>query len=297
MDNQPRKTINIHVGAHKTATTYIQKVLLANRDMLARHRIKYIPMQNVRKNLTRKVQAHVNRVVSRSSSVRGIREFIEKRFPEDCDTLVISDENIVGSCKEICRKSDIYPAAVDRLQLLAEALQGYEVNVYFCVRDYVEFLPSAYCEYLRHNDFMSFEQFLAGLDPQAEYWSRVVTDLIGVFGNASAHVWCYEDFRKGVKSVMADLVSSDDVALSYDVEDARPSMSDLSMRALCKLDEVLAPADTRKLVKAVTTVFPKGEGYAGYSPWNDEQRLLWSSKYNNELDAIKQHAGVFMVLR
>jgi len=293
--NVPRK-INIHVGAHKTATTYIQKVLRANRETLSRHGIKYIPMQNIRKNLTRKILAYKYRGESRSSTVIGIREYIGEKFTENYRTLVISDENLIGSCREIHIRSDLYPGAADRLQLLAEALHTYDINVFICVREYVDFFPSAYSEYLRHNDFIRFEKFLGGIDPKREYWARVVNNIAGVFGVSKTHVWRYEDFRKGVKRVMADLIASDDVTLLYDIEDARPSMSDLSIRALYKLDETLAPAETRKLVKAVTSAFPKDEGYEGYSPWRDRQRLLWAAKYKNELEIIRQHDGVLMDL-
>lgn len=294
--NAPRK-INIHVGAHKTATTFIQKVLRANRETLSRRGIKYIPMQNVRKNLTRKILAYKHRGVSRSSTVRGIREYIDEKFTAEYTTLVISDENLIGSCREIYRRSDLYPGTADRLRLLADALQDYDVNVFICVRGYVDFFPSAYCEYLRHNDFIRFEKFLKGIDSKGEYWARVVSDIAAVFGLSNTHVWRYEDFRKGVNRVMADLIASDDVALLYDIDDARPSMSQLSMRALYKLDEVLAPAETRKLVKAVTAAFPKDEGYEGYSPWSDRQRSLWATKYKNEVDIIRQHNGVLMDLR
>ena len=293
--NAPRK-INIHVGAHKTATTFIQKVLRANRETLSRHGVKYIPMQNVRKNLTRKILAHKYRGASRSSTVHGIREYIDERFTGEYETLVISDENLIGSCREIYRRSDLYPGAAGRLQLLADALQVYDINIFICVRDYVDFFPSAYCEYLRHNDFIRFEKFLGGIDPKGEYWAKLVSDITGVFGNSNTHVWRYEDFRRGVNRVMADLISSDDVTLLYDIDDARPSMSDLSMRALYKLDEALAPAETRKLVKVVTSAFPKNEEYEGYSPWNDRQRLLWATKYKNEVDIIQEHEGVFMDL-
>ena len=297
MERTSRKKINLHLGAHKTATTFIQKVLRGNKNILSGHGIRYIPMQSVRKNVTRNIRAHVNRGAGRAFTVRRISEFIAEKFPEECETLVLSDENLIGSCREIYLKSDIYPGAMKSLQLISEALQGYEVNVYFCVREYVKFLPSAYCEFLRHNNFITFEEFLGGLDPGREYWPRVINDIVGVFGSSNTHVWRYEDFRYGVDRIMADLVSTDDVTLSYDFADVRLSMSNMSMRALYKLNEVLSPADTRKLVKAVAVAFPKSEGYEEYSPWDNEQKTVWSNKYKNELDMIRHQEGVFMELR
>jgi hypothetical protein len=297
MENTGRKRVNLHLGAHKTATTFIQKVLRASKSNLAGHGIKYVPMQNVRKNVTHRMRAHYNRGVSRTVTIAAVRKYFESRFPEECTTLVVSEENFVGNCKQLYTKSDLYPDAADRLQIVADALQGYEVNVYFCVRDYLDFLPSAYCEYLRHNDFVTFETFLGGVDPQKDYWVRVVEGITGVFGSDRTHVWAYEDFRKHTGRIMAELVSSADVRFSYEIEDARLSMSDMSIRVLSKLDEILSPADTRKLVKAVTLAFPKSEGYGGYAPWDDAQQAFWSGKYQHELDLLRQREGLFLDLQ
>jgi len=297
MKNTGRKRVNLHIGAHKTATTFIQKVLRASKGSLSGHGVKYVPMQNVRKNVTHGIRAHKNRGVSRSATVTRIREYVESRFPDDYTTLVISEENLVGNCRELYTKSDLYPDIAVRLQLVAEALQVYEVDVYFCMRGYVDFLPSAYCEFLRHNDFITFETFLGGVDPDKHYWVGVIDRISGVFGSDHTHVWAYEDFRKHSERIMAELVSSADIRFTYDIEDARLSMSDMSIRALTKLDEILSPAETRKLVKAVTLAFPKSEGYAGYSPWSDQQRAFWSGKYQGELDDLKGREGLFINLQ
>ena len=297
MGDTRRKKVNLHIGAHKTATTFIQKVLRASKDSLTGHGIKYVPTQNVRKNVTHGLRAHKNRGISRAATVTRIREYVESRFPGDYTTLVISEENLVGNCRELYTKSDLYPNIKDRLQLVAEALQAYEVDVYFSVRGYVDFFPSAYCEFLRHNDFTTFETFLGGVDSDKDYWVGVIDSICDVFGADRTHVWAYEDFRKHSKRIMAELVSSADIRLSYDIDDARLSMSDMSIRALTKLDEILSPAETSRLVKAVTLAFPKGDGYAGFSPWNDTQRAFWSGKYQGELDALKQREGLFLDLQ
>ena len=176
MRNTERKKVNLHIGAHKTATTFIQKVLRASKDSLAGHGIKYVPTQNVRKNVTHGLRAHKNRGISRAATVTRIREYVESRFPGDYTTLVISEENLVGNCRELYTKSDLYPDITVRLQLVAEALQAYEVDVYFCVRGYVDFFPSAYCEFLRHNDFTTFETFLGGVDPEVGLQRHLALD-------------------------------------------------------------------------------------------------------------------------
>ena len=295
MENNIIKRINLHLGAHKTATTYIQKVLRVNKDRLLSHGIKYIPMQNVRRNITKAIRVYRNRGVGRTKTVTDIRDFINERFPEDCHTLVLSEENLVGNCREIYFKADLYPDAEERLRLLAEALPACEINVFFSVRQYVDFLPSAYCEFLRHNDFITFEEFIGRLDLDGEFWVRAVNAIVSVFGRENVHVWPYGRFRGNSVRIMAELVSSADIRLSTGVKEARPSLSDRSVRALYRLSKELSPAEVRVQVRAMTDAYPKSEENTGFMPWNEGQRLFWEGKYESELVHLR-HDGLVMEL-
>lgn len=290
---QPRK-VNIHLGAHKTATTYIQKTLLGNADKLSLAGIRYISMKDTRANITGKIGGNLARGPGRASAIRAIRKYASERFLPDDSILVFSDENIPGNCGQIYRKSDLYPDSGRRLGVLAEALRDCEVNVFFCIRDYVDFFPSAYCEYLRHNDFLTFGKFLGGMDLERDYWVRVLDNIVNVFGSEHTHAWCYGDFSRHRQEIMSSIISTEEVKLRYDSPAARPSMSDQSIRVLYKLDEFLAPAETRKMVNAVASSFPKGDEYAGYSPWSDELRARWTEKYSKEIDILQGRGSILM---
>src|SRR5262245_41759765 len=92
---QNRAAIHLHLGAHKTATTYIQAELSHNADVLAVHGTAYVPMRAFR--------------VWRRSLLRPGARFLgsqQVKFdhrlrewdPAQSETCIISDENMIGTC-------------------------------------------------------------------------------------------------------------------------------------------------------------------------------------------------------
>eukprot|EP01036_Dinobryon_divergens_P050779 gene50779-67982_t len=99
---------------------------------------------------TPEVRTHLTPVCKRATALESQSPNLEKRLlaarrwlerqAQSQKALVFSDENIIGNCASIFDRQSIYATALPRLTRLAEALDGHEVRIWLCVRDYSSFL-------------------------------------------------------------------------------------------------------------------------------------------------------------
>ena len=49
------RRIHLHLGAHKTATTYIQQILATNKNTLLENGVLYLPLTQTRAKLSKQI--------------------------------------------------------------------------------------------------------------------------------------------------------------------------------------------------------------------------------------------------
>ncbi len=148
------KNIIIHLGLHKTATTSLQEFLQANVAKFLQRGVRYIPLQRMRTDITPLFWA-VDR--GRRTKLTSFLEDIEQ------ETVLLSDENLIGVPGELTQ-GGLYPYARNRVQTFCEDMKDARITLFLTLREPHLFLISMYSEYLRHNEYLGFEQFLAGFD-------------------------------------------------------------------------------------------------------------------------------------
>ena len=85
----------MHIGAHKTATSYMQKKLALNVELLNRRNIHYDPLEIFRKEFT----PLLNEGVARESE--WIREL---RGTARAMNILVSEENVMGVPGDLVRE-------------------------------------------------------------------------------------------------------------------------------------------------------------------------------------------------
>ncbi len=148
------KHIILHLGLHKTATTSLQDFLAGNIPALLRHGVRYIPLQRMRTDITPLFWA-----IDKGRRNK-LAEFIDA---VEQDTLLLSDENMIGVPGELIQ-GGVYPYARNRVLSFCEDMKDRQITIFLTLREPQWFLTSMYSEYLRHNDFIPFEAFIAALD-------------------------------------------------------------------------------------------------------------------------------------
>jgi len=278
--------IHLHVGVHKTATTFIQGRLRGNLAELNRAGIGYIPLWQFRHsdwgNLM-KIDPAGFRIEDH------LADFFPRAIPKEITGLIISDENLLGLCGAMLNNGKIYAGVRPRLAHLRRLLAGHEVTLFCAVRRYDAFLASAYCEGLRTNiRYISFEDFCGRVNWRRLNW----VSLLGKFEEALAPdrccFWRYEQFRENAERVMSALafghVLHDKMAETEKV--AYPSFSQMAVDALESVSERLGRAVTAKLVRPIADALPKGAQYPEFDPWGPAEKQRLTRRYDQDCRLI-----------
>lgn len=190
------KKLHLHLGAHKTATTHFQTVLEIN----GRHfpeGVFYEPMSNVRKRLKWK-----NEQTLEKPSI----EYLNNLVTDDLEVLIISEENLIGETKDIFKYPRVYGGLLPRLKSLNFFYDQFEkVEIWFAIRSMDEYIPSMYCEYLRHFNYRRFTDVLNGRLNQS--WTHVVEEIREVFPNSIIHIIPHESYQENLRLVLDSMMS------------------------------------------------------------------------------------------
>lgn len=152
--------LNIHFGVHKTATTYIQRHIQADPS----EGFQYLPL-DVFRDL--REQFGLNQSL-RQDSWHNWRH-----------NTLISDENLLSPA--LLRSSSIiYPNAKERItNVLKNFVNKKDITVYITLRPMCDFLPSFYCQLLRHRKkFISYEDWAGHLSLDTLSWHDTFNESI-----------------------------------------------------------------------------------------------------------------------
>jgi hypothetical protein len=147
----------IHLGQHKTATTALQDFLQKNTQKLLANDVRYIPLQRMR--------AEVTPLICHADKEKRDRLFgLLGRFPNG--KILLSDENILGSPADIATGA-LYPFAENRILSFCDGANKSPVTLFLTLRSPSAFITSMYCEYIRHNEFVPFDEYITPFELSA----------------------------------------------------------------------------------------------------------------------------------
>jgi hypothetical protein len=273
--------IALHLGAHKTATTYIQKALDQSREALRADGVGYPPLDRIRSTITRQLDFAAFGLAG--STTRLLNEY------SDCERIIFSDENIIGGLRPARGTKIFYGRRRARIGSLVRRLKPNPVKIYFAVRSYEQFVSAIYCEYIRHNPFVDTDSYLSRLNLPDFSWTDVVATLVELVGAQSVTIWRYEDFPALEEDVFgalsggrADLVDRPAVRL-------RESLSAEAVEALHKLERSHGRAkEIRSRVKRVEADFPKGPNCPAFSAFCRTDAKDLRARYDDEMSGIER---------
>lgn len=285
--------IDLHLGVHKTATTHLQRYWLACSQAPGAM-AACPPLGEVRHQLTpvcsppvAKGRAKPDEALRQRVAEAWLRQALAAGRP-----LVLSDENLIGSCERLFAQQSLYDSALARLQRLALVLEGHELRVWLSVREYGAFLRSAYCEMLRHGAYRPFRDVYTGFDFAGRGWEHVVRDVRQVFPQAELRCWRYESMPGLRGAITSTLFGLPATALpAPDDQRDRRSLSRLAVRLLDDIHQRLGADEATKVRPSVERVIA-GAGMASFDPWTDAERAQLSAAHDRSIAALQALPGV-----
>lgn len=185
----------LHLGVHKTATTYVQSKIYNSREVLSQSGVGCISLDDTRRFFTSKI--------TRSMTVTKEA----KKFLDSHDVILLSDENILGGTDKITSQL-IYPDGAERVKRLLEKLSPDSFELHLTIRDPEAYLVSRYCEYLRHYPFLDIHHYFDELFVKEFSWLPLINELQKVAGQR-IKVTPFEDVFNDERAYFEYLIGQD----------------------------------------------------------------------------------------
>ncbi len=279
------KRYHLHLGVHKTGTTYTQTVLMINRDNLKRAGVEYWDLGYTRRNLTPFLVGLSRRKASLSPT--QCRERIESLIyaPEisAAKRVVISDENLLGFIFDIIRKNG-YKNLVRKLTPMRGVLGG-DVKVFLTVRSYADFISSMYCELITTKPYFTFERIREGKFVSGLSWAKVYRDLVKVFGAENVVVCDYQTVFSHLTEFLSFLA---DARIDFELpkKEIRSSPSARAVGFIRTESEEHPELPVRKVVARAILKFPRNSENPQFDPWTAEERAALDERYKRDMAEI-----------
>ncbi len=187
----------LHVGAHRTGTTSLQRALHQNRQKLKKNETVFLGPQQMRGGrfsgllrATGMKDAETKRLTQRSEGVISIE--LERLAKVGVERLIVSEENILGSVRNNLRTAFLYPRLAERLARFSRAFGGSTHRIGLAIRLYEDYWASSLAFVIPKGRAAPSNSDLDCLVEQPGGWRRVISDIAEAFPTAQVSVWEFD---------------------------------------------------------------------------------------------------------
>jgi hypothetical protein len=288
--------IFFHAGAHKTASSFLQVNLIANRPAFVEQGwgVSYLKSQ-------KPVILHITKTrtgqPSPEENKKAFNKYFRKIRKRSRNTL-ITNEGIIGPNNLLLSKGRLYPRRMKMLKILRRQLKGCDVTIGYCIRDYASWLESSYSEIIVGGYTCNFQEYLDQIAIKKLSWVPVVADMVEVFGAENVKLWTFEDFKanpEGLFKTVAETVGIDSNPLKMEkssrINAAIPSHGfELAIAWNKLLNEKTEFKNKRKLRlrRRLRKLLHETESPTKQRLMDEEMRARLMQRYENEIGRMRK---------
>ena len=203
----------LHMGAHRTGTTTFQKYLRNNQDNLTKMGMAYWGPRRTRSGLlaglfTRPDQitpAVAHRAKRSGGRVRLATQLLARKGTQ---TLIVSDENMLGTMQGNVSRAMLYPDGEARLRRFYAPFGESCTRVCISIRSYENYWASVLAFMIAKGYDAPDRAMLERLAIQPYRWRDVIAAASVVFQNARIIVWPFESFASQPEQQLAMLTGA-----------------------------------------------------------------------------------------
>ena len=286
MNQQPPRSVALHIGAHKTATTHLQRSFVMQQEALIKAGVRYYGPENLR------------RPERGLGDIFGLDVYRKKPEPKrtpadqfdfmikDGHRLIFSDENFIGVMhdKDGTMLAPLYPQAQKRIAALVDAVAPHPVDICLGIRNPASFLSSAYGQALTGGTRMPFDAYLAKNPMALIDWAGLIGRLHDIPRLGHIFVWCFEDYRwRFYKASGAMIGPKAGTRIAPFPEKVHVGLSQAAV------DHVLNHSSE---VSSARDLFPVSQASPAFAPFGENQTALAQAAYDQQIAKIDKMAGV-----
>lgn len=285
------KTVHFHVGAHKTATTYMQSRLRSNRQRLRNDGINFVDLwakndeeKRYRKQLKRVIEKERVNEQKLALISTQLHDIVAKATQPDNSLIVLSYENMLGDY-DLTKGPAPYPNAGTAIRHVVNAFPDWQVRIFFSIRSLDRFVESGYVQrvFTRY-ETRRFKGYMKQIDVTGLSWMPVVSAINAAIGAENVFVWEYEKFVKAEQIVWNALLARPDAEklLVRPAKASNYSLSGKGLRYMRSINKVATPADARKFRSLIKQTFACQLGYEPPKLLDSAMRQRLISSYERD---------------
>jgi hypothetical protein len=184
----------LHIGAHRTGTTTFQRALQQNQHNLSKNGVVVWGPRITRggrfSGLLRGMDSdarETERLVKRNAGIISIE--LDRMDKARQHSLLVSEENILGSMGANLSATRLYPRLDERLARFGQAFGDAVKTVGLTIRPYEDYWASSMAYAIKAGHPVLGPDDLDRLVTQPRGWRRVVGDVAAAFPRAEIKVW------------------------------------------------------------------------------------------------------------
>ena len=286
-------TIAFHVGAHKTATTHLQRSLQTVSDPLIDAGVRIYGPKHFRLP-GRSVPALFGLKDGPPDPAR--RSPIDQLalMRKDADRLIFSEENYIGVLNSPRRfPVEIrYPHAAERISALSQSIAR-PIDVFLGIRNPAPFISSAYCQMLMGGRAMPLERFKRINPIHSVNWHDLVLRLCAAPGVGRLVVWRHEDYAAVFSQICTELVGAERADIIAPLP--RRIHEGLSAAAVAETLRRHATGETEKTGFNMRKMWPVGPNQPPFDAFDGAAHAQAAAAYTTQTDAIAGMDGVTLL--
>jgi hypothetical protein len=281
--------IFLHLGAFKTATTFLQSTLRKNRPVLHKQNWRFIYFHREYAD----VFSRLGKMRRKSSQELRPGKAIEAFFTEirnAPENLFLSSETLLG--RMTAQPGGLFTDYTRNVALWKSQLKGRKTVIGYCIRDFADYVESSYKFLLRMGMIHDFETYARSISPENLSWVAIVDSLAEAFGPENVRIWVYEDFKKDSVSALRAIIRSasiDPTDMEIDTEHRNKSLRDDTLFLVQQLNQLLSLHKLKRkqrlvLTRALSAMLKKTAPASAQAPLlNGRQKRRLHLLYNKAL--------------
>lgn len=258
------KTIAIHVGAHKTGSSLLQRILIHSQASLAQHGLYFDP--EFQEFATKTFR---NAYQMPESELEPYRQFYRDRYQS------VPQERIAVSCEALMgNKAAGYDNLPGVVQNLAYLFQDFEVKIVGYSRRQDTYLESFYSHTVKTGGDGTFDHFMELHHLNHLHWDTLFTFFADKFGRDNLFCAPYEELMLDAKSFIQTFFDEMGFGGNIELENTpviNPGINRKGME-LQRIANTLLNEEERKLLRAFLEAHFMKQPNEPFGLLSDEER-------------------------
>jgi hypothetical protein len=282
--------IHVHLGVHKTATTFIQSQLHDNRSLLAEGHTGFAGIWSVRRQFTNSFDRlswfdPVWRKLTRPWLARRLDAVLAHKKVR---TFILSDENLLGLISANYWFGRLYPYAGGRVRILDSLLGGHDIRYFMAIRRYPDYLTSSWLQLASKGKAPPFEKYLDRFAPERRGWAEIVEGIARACGPERLTVWTYDWFSADPARVFELLAPGIRFAIPEEQlrRDVLPSLTLKGLKVITQLEDHLSQDELKRLSRLIRS-FPFDQPNPKLEITDSALLAAYEDKYQSDLNRIR----------